>query len=298
MRITFTLILYISLQLLSAQKLKPYVIGAEASGSVSEVKTALIESLENNNLEVVGSYMPASDKNRYIVAFTCEELISAIQSVGGATGFAAVLRCGITMEGGKTLISYNNPEYWGNAYFRENYSEVASKYVKVKEKLVATMMELGNAKNTPFGSEKGIEEEELREYHYMFGMPYFDDFEELREFDSYENAVAKIESNLKSGVADVEKVYAVEIPGKKLKLYGLALSGENGEGNFMPIIDIGDPKHTAFLPYEILVMGDEVLMLHGRYRIAISFPDLTMGTFSKIMSTPGDIEELMEKVVD
>jgi hypothetical protein len=225
-------------------------------------------------------------------------LISAIQSVGGATGFAAVLRCGITMEGGKTLISYNNPEYWGNAYFRENYSEVASKYVKVKEKLVATMMELGNAKNTPFGSEKGIEEEELREYHYMFGMPYFDDFEELREFDSYENAVAKIESNLKSGVADVEKVYAVEIPGKKLKLYGLALSGENGEGNFMPIIDIGDPKHTAFLPYEILVMGDEVLMLHGRYRIAISFPDLTMGTFSKIMSTPGDIEELMEKVVD
>ena len=65
----------------------------------------------------------------------------------------------------------------------------------------------------------------------------------------------------------------------------------------MPIIDIGTPKHTAFLPYEVLVVGKKVHMLHGRYRIALSFPDLTMGTFSKIMSTPGDIEELLEQLV-
>jgi hypothetical protein len=44
-------------------------------------------------------------------------------------------------------------------------------------------------------------------------------------------------------------------------------------------------------------MGNEVHMLHGRYRIALSFPDLTMGTFGKIMSTPGNIEELLEQVV-
>jgi len=29
---------------------------------------------------------------------------------------------------------------------------------------------------------------------------------------------------------------------------------------------------------------------HGRYRIALHWPDLTMGTCTKIMSTPGDIE--------
>jgi hypothetical protein len=39
-------------------------------------------------------------------------------------------------------------------------------------------------------------------------------------------------------------------------------------------------------------------MLHGRYRIALSFPDLTMGTFSKIMSTPGDIEDLLKQLVE
>jgi len=45
-------------------------------------------------------------------------------------------------------------------------------------------------------------------------------------------------------------------------------------------------------------MGGKVLMLHGRFRIAISFPDLTMGTFSKIMSTPGNIEDLLKQVVE
>ncbi|MBT4419663.1 MAG: hypothetical protein HOG76_06900, partial [Candidatus Marinimicrobia bacterium] len=60
----------------------------------------------------------------------------------------------------------------------------------------------------------------------------------------------------------------------------------------------GSPKHTAFLPYEILLMGNTAVMMHGRYRIALAFPDLTMTTFSKIMSTPGNIEDLMRSVTE
>ena len=99
---------------------------------------------------------------------------------------------------------------------------------------------------------------------------------------------------VKSMVSNLKKVYKYNVPGKQLTVYGIALSGEEGEEHFMPIIDISNPKHTAFLPYEILVMGNEVHMLHGRFRIALSFPDLTMGTFTKIMSTPGDIEDMMK----
>ena len=66
----------------------------------------------------------------------------------------------------------------------------------------------------------------------------------------------------------------------------------------MPKIDITSPSHTAFLPYEFLVMDNEVHLLHGRFRIALSFPDLTMGTFTKIMSTPGDIEDLLKQIVE
>jgi hypothetical protein len=35
-------------------------------------------------------------------------------------------------------------------------------------------------------------------------------------------------------------------------------------------------------------------MLNGRYRIALHWPELTMGTFTKIMSTPGDIKDMMK----
>ena len=64
----------------------------------------------------------------------------------------------------------------------------------------------------------------------------------------------------------------------------------------MPIIDIAQQKHVTFMPYELLVVGKEVRMLHGRFRIALSFPDLTMGTFTKIMSTPGEIEDLLSSL--
>ena len=98
--------------------------------------------------------------------------------------------------------------------------------------------------------------------------------------------------------ADKKKVYKYTVSGTELTLYGVALTGENGEKSFLPKIDLGTPKHTAFLPYELLVMGNEVHMLHGRFRIALSFPDLTMGTFTKIMSTPGDIEDLLQQLVE
>ena len=66
----------------------------------------------------------------------------------------------------------------------------------------------------------------------------------------------------------------------------------------MPKIDLASPKHTAFLPYELLVDDNEAHMLHGRFRIALSFPDLTMGTFTKIMSMPGDIEDLLKQLAE
>lgn len=281
-----------------AQNLKPYTLGLEITGSITDSKTALVENLKQNGLDVLGEYRPAGDANRWLIVFSSSELEDAVKQVGGLTGFAVTLRIALTKEGGKVLVSYTNPEYWGNAYFRDDFDKVSSKYNTLKTKLEKAMKASGTFKGTSFGSEKGLTAKDLRKYHYMMGMPYFDDTVELEDFDSYKAAVAKIETNLKKGVPNVKQVYKKSIPGKEITLYGFALSGEDGESKFMPIIDIGKPKHTAFLPYEVLVVGKEVHMLHGRYRIALSFPDLTMGTFSKIMSTPGNIEDLLEQLVE
>ena len=107
--------------------------------------------------------------------------------------------------------------------------------------------------------------------------------------------MATIEKNLQSSET-CSKVFVWDLPGKEVKLYGTALKGETGEGQFVPIIDFAQQKLVTFLPYELLVVGKEVLMLYGRFRIALSFTDLTMGTFTKIMSTPGEIEDLLSSL--
>jgi hypothetical protein len=35
-------------------------------------------------------------------------------------------------------------------------------------------------------------------------------------------------------------------------------------------------------------------MLHGKYRFALHWPELTMGQFMKISSTPGDVEDFLK----
>lgn len=295
--INLLLFLVLSFNWVNAQNLKPYVLALETTDNISELKDKLSTNLQQNGIEVVGQYQPANDANRWIFIFTSPELKSAVKEVGALTGFAASLRVAITRENGKTLVSYTNPEYWGNAYFRNDFPKVSGHYAKLSGKLEKTMEATGSFKNISFGSEEGLSEKKLRKYHYMFAMPYFDDTVELQSFDSYQTAKNKIETATKEKNTNLEMLYKIEIPEKNMALYGFEIKGEKGEAKFLPIIDIGSPKHTAFLPYEVLVMGNEVHMLHGRYRIAIAFPDLTMGTFSKIMSTPGDIEDSLEQLV-
>jgi hypothetical protein len=297
-KLSIVLMLLMPLQLAFSQGLKPYVLALESTESVVEIKAKIVANLQKNDIEVVGQYQPAADENRWVIVFTCKELKEAVKQIGGLTGFAATLRIGITREGDKTNVTYTAPGYWGNAYFQDEFENVADRYLRFKKRLEKAMAASGTFIGADFGSQKGIELKNLRKYHYMFGMPNFDDTKELREFMSYQAAIDKIDASIKAGVPNVEMVYKLDIPGSDLTLYGFALSGEDGEEKFLPIIDIGDPKHTAFLPYEVLVMGNEVHMLHGRFRIAVAFPDLTMGTFTKIMSTPGNIQDLLEQLVD
>ena len=281
----------------SAQNLKPYIVGFETTESVKNTQEKVVKQLENNGIKVVGQYQPANDKNRAIIVISSLELENAIKKVGGLTGFAATLRVGITAENGKTVVSYTNPLYWGNAYFRTDFDKVATNYTSLKEHIENAMKVSNEFSGNSFGSKNGLTVKNLQNYHYIIAMPYFSDVVELAKFDNYTAAVAKIEANLKKGLTNVKLVSKVTIPGKNLTLYNFAISGEKGESKFLPIIDLGQIKHTAFLPYEVLVVDNRVVMLHGRYRIALSFPDLTMGTFTKIMSTPGDIENQLKQVV-
>jgi hypothetical protein len=130
----------------------------------------------------------------------------------------------------------------------------------------------------------------------MFAMPYFDDPVALNEFDSFEAGVNKIRANLSSGKGNTKKIYEVIHKDSKVAVFGIALlDPEEGEAHFLPIIG---EDHIAAMPYEIIVEGTEATMLHGRFRFAMHWPELTMGTFTKIMSSPGDVKDIMKDLTE
>ncbi|MBK6978981.1 MAG: hypothetical protein IPH28_19320 [Cytophagaceae bacterium] len=280
----------------TGQKLKPYILAGSSASSIDVVEKTVLEKLKANGFRVEGAYKPVSGKDRVVIAVSNDDLAAAVKKIGGFKGFALALRVALTAENGKVLVSYTNPAYWGRAYFTENWESVAANYERFSAKMKTALSEFDDEAIKDFGSKKGIDVVELKKYHYMAGMPYFKDNVKIKEFASFEEAISTIEANLKSGVKDVRKVYDVKLNGEKMVLYGFALSGADGERLFMPKIDLSSPKHTAFLPYEMLVVGNKVYMLHGRFRIALSFPDLTMSQFMKIVSTPGYIEDKLTEV--
>jgi hypothetical protein len=143
---------------------------------------------------------------------------------------------------------------------------------------------------TPFGGK--VEQNRLIRYHYKILMPYFDDPDELANFDSFEEGLRIIQKNLTAQKGNTKKVYQLIFPEKKIAVFGVALlNPETGEADFLPTIG---ESHIAAMPYEIILQGTKATSLAGKYRIALFWPELGMGTFMKIIKTPGRIEDAMK----
>ncbi|MDH3322824.1 MAG: hypothetical protein OEM04_07525, partial [Flavobacteriaceae bacterium] len=184
---------------------------------------------------------------------------------------------------------YLNPAYLFNAYLGDDYTKHQAALQKVEKDVAATLSALGN-ENKGFGG--SISVKKLRKYQYKMMMPYFSDPVELKEFSSFEEGVKVIENNLSAKKGNTGLVYKLKFSSDQVAVYGVALmDSDKGEKFFLPIID---NSHLAAMPYEIILQGKTATMLHGRYRFALHWPELTMGTFMKIMSTPGDVEDAMK----
>ncbi len=203
------------------------------------------------------------------------------------------MKVGLVQKNGKVVISYTNPDYLLRAYLPINYNTFKSTFVKFSSDLKTAFSSLGND-FTPFGGT--VEADKLGKYHYKVMMPYFTDPEELNEFTSFQAGMNIISNNLKAKKGNTIEVYRLVFDKQKVAVFGVGLrSTEDGESYFLP--KIGE-DHAAALPYEIILQGTEATMLHGKYRIALHWPELTMGTFMKIMSTPGDIEDTLEALCE
>lgn len=263
--------------------LRPYVLASENPGAVADVVALARQSLTQAGFEIAGEYPVSADA--HVIAITSGALRAAAAGTPDG-GFAAVLRVAATKAGDAVQVSYTNPAWAANIC-----------RLAVEPEGVAAALEKALGRREEFGSKKGHTAKSLRSYHYMMFMPYFNEQVVLGTFASRDEAVAKLEAGLAAG-KEARKIYRVDIPGTEQSLFGIAvLAGEGSDEAVMKTTDTGARRHTAHLPYEVLVSGGRVLMLHGKFRIAQSFPDLTMGTFMKISGAPDGIAKVLGALV-
>lgn len=263
--------------------LKPYVLASSLPGTIDKKLADVKAALGQQGFQVVGEYAPY--KGAHVIVVSSDALKkSAEKSDFGAYG--AIQRISLTEVGQDLQISYTNPLYMAQAY-------------RMKDPLsdIAAGLEKALGKKTEFGSKDGVKASKLRKYHYMVMMPYFTDQVKLASYGSQEEALKTVEANLAARQGGTLKVFRVDLPNKKESVFGVGLSeGDGSDASVMKVTDFSDPKHTAHLPYELVVSNGTVYMLHGKFRIAASFPDLTMGTFMKISGAPSAIEEKLKLV--
>ncbi len=277
----------------SQQVYSPYYKVAEYDKPMDEVSKLVSDAITNGGYEVIGEYNPANNKDLKVICYTNKALGELSLKFKDRGALASVLRAGLVKKEGKITLSILNPEYmffayWGNQMEKRQETEVVA--------MAETALEIfkGMGKLEPFGGK--VEKGDLKEYRYKIMMPYFDDPDELREFDSFESGLNIIKNNINNGKGNTVKVFEQVFPEKKVAVFGIGLmNSEDGEEHFLPIIG---EDHIANLPYEIILQDNVATMLAGKYRIALYWPELTMGTFMKIMSTPGDIEDSMKALCE
>lgn len=285
----FTLILLVmALAPLAMAKetLKPYVLASKGNGDFTAIVNNTRSALENAGFTIAGEYSPYKDA--IVIIVTNDELKrNAAASKNG--GFGAAQRVSVTKVGNEVQVAFTNPVYMANVY-------------QLKGNLDVIGMQLQKAlgKVEDFGA-KGLTPKKLRKYHYMMFMPYFDDVLELKSFGSHDRALASVEEGLKAGRGGTTKVYRIDIPNSNQSVFGVAMSnGCSGDEFIMNKIDFAETKSTLHLPYEILVNGKDVIALPAEFRIAQSFPDLSMAgenSFFSIMCAPDEIQSALGSVV-
>ena len=290
----FTALLILGMfSLAQAEVLKPFVLGKTPAGSMADVAEYTKVQLTGQGFTIVGSYMPYP--NATVICASHPDLSAAAAKAENG-GFGAAQRVAITEINGVLQTAYMNPVYLGTAYGLGKLETVSAK------------LEAALGHEQEFGAE-GVKEEKLGpgKYHYKMLMPYFGDIDVLNTYPDYETGVKTVEENLAAGKGGTVKVYRIDLPDKDVSVFGVGIVQGDGpdsgdkdtDKEVMDIIDFQEVRSTPYLPYELMVQGNQAIALRGRYRIAVHFPDTAMvgdHGFTKIMSAPGGIKKALEAV--
>ena len=282
----------LSVGLNAQQSYAPFLKTMGQSKTIEVLSHEIAASLSSKGFEIIGEYNPMQSDNLLVLCFTRKDLQETSLSFEDRGALASVLKIGLQKVDDKVVVSLQNPMYMFYAYFRGDIEKQKTNLSLIDADAKSALVQLYGELSS-FGGQLTVEK--LQNYHYKVMMPYFDDPNKLESYDSFEEGLAYIQEKLRAS-SKLEKVYVEVFSKEKVAVFGIGLKDiEKGESRFLPII--GD-SHLAAMPYEIILQGNEATMLAGKYRIALHWPELTMGTFMKIMSTPGDIEDAFKEITE
>lgn len=274
------------------ETLSPF-LGLTTQGTVAGISTKVEKAIEAAQFQIIGQYQVADKPDLKVICFTRDDLKKTTAHFKDRGALASVLKIGIRKEADQVEVSLLNPVYMFVAYFGENYQE-EGKALKTIDQDAKNILIHSFGALTDFGG--SLEIDELEKYHYKMMMPYFDDPIELETYDSFTQGLSYIRKKIANSQAAIKLVYEVVDEENQTAVFGIGmLDAETGEGTYLPTIG---ERHIAALPYDIILQKNTVSMLHGKYRFALYWPELTMGEFMKIMSTPGDVEDVMEAITE
>jgi len=248
---------------LVAKEISTYLIGKYVG--VDTVKNRLSRA----GFEVVAEYK--SVKQGKTIVFTNDALKS--EAAKEKRGNAAVLR--VFIDEKEKMISITNPLYFGRAFMQDDYNS---------DVFEAQLDSLNKVFKSLKGSVDKLEEEDLSAYHFMMGMPYYEDVDLLAEGKTTE-LLEKVNSYKKGkNVLFVLKItddsYLVGYDlGKRTKKFVKKIGRAN----------------AAVLPYCISIEKGKATSLEAKYYLAVSYPLLTMSEFTTIATVPGAITKDLSK---
>lgn len=246
----------------ASDQLRPYVLSSHSRGdfvrTIIEVKDALV----TGGFELAGEYTPYADA--HVIVVTNEYLKQQVQSDGNLA-FALGQRISITRLNDQIQVAYTNPDYFQYAY------RTGSSLAPVTKALEEI---LGNQET--FGA-KGLAAEALLGYHYSYGTEYFDDQLLFAEHPDQDTALGAVQAALDRHAGGVHAVYRIDAPEGEVTAFGVAMTRDfSSDEAVMSAVDRSPLRHTAHLPYEIVVAQGRVVALHPRFRLGVHFPDLRM----------------------
>jgi hypothetical protein len=248
---------------LHGKEISTYLIGEYVDATTAKMK------LENAGFEIVALYSPI--EKGITILFTN----GALKAEGAKLGKAHIAVSRLFIDEKERKISFTNPIYFAKAYMQDDYNHLV--FNAILEKINGAFPELHTSVDK-------MKYEDLAEYHFMVGMPYYNDVAGLGEGTN---------SDLLNKARDYKKgaslVFELKLS-ENSTLLGYELS--NRTKKFVKKIG---RANAAILPYTVSIENGKASSLEAKYYIALCYPLLTMREFTTIATVPGSITKDLEK---